>query len=143
MKQRLETMKNGIFVLGLLMSFQSNAQIGDSCFVSNLKIIEIFVHLKGYPYNDSIYVKSDSFEKGLELVSPNSVKILGFRVLFECPGCDIVEFDACGNAIPTKYLKMLNTLFKTKEGWLGIHNINIEISGRRYLAPQFTVFPIK
>ena len=125
-------MKSGIFLLGLLMAVQSDAQSSDSCFVFNLKTIGVFVCLKGYTYNDTIYLKSNSFQNGLELVSPNSSKILSFKVLLNRAGADLIEINTCGNAIPVKYLTILNTFFNSKTGWLVINNINIEINGRRY-----------
>ncbi|GAA4344561.1 hypothetical protein GCM10023184_46040 [Flaviaesturariibacter amylovorans] len=110
----------------------------DSCSRHDLKPINYPIYLKGLPFRDSATMDAAYLRKGIELGSPGKAKVIGFTVMKDCDGCDIVDVTVCGpKADPMKYPAFFNRIGDW--GWLMFYNINIEVDGRRYQAPEFKV----
>lgn len=133
-------MKISFLLLLLLLTFHASSQNTDTCFKKGLTTIELSVHLKGLPSRDLIYVEKGYFKNGFELLcKQENVKVISFRIAYECEGCDFIEIDVCGNKMPENRLRRIQ-VFGGEES-MEVYEITVEINGQFYRAKPFIIRP--
>ena len=114
-------------------------QFSDSCLNITTRKTDVRVYLKDLSFARDTTLDKSYFENGLELSHVSGkVRIIGFTLYIECPGCDIYAFNICGGKIDQKKMKEIYRLVKPGDK-LGFNPIYIELGGKSYDAPIFTV----
>ena len=126
----------------ILVSLLSFAAIGQyrSDSVCKRQTINVNAFVKGYPYQNKIYISKDSLLNGFSLdLSDNSYKIIGFKIFYEFPGDPFGESVIIGNKITTQNLSFIPNLKELGNGYFELFCIAIEKNGKKYNARDFVI----